>query len=232
MDLSQRADLSEQMDNPDLDPETYIRCLRDLAAVNQTTLTHQPTLRWLHRATRGWRRGAAISVLDIGYGQGDLLRAIARWARRRGFSARLSGVDLNPRSAVAALTATPPELDIDYRSGDVFTYEPAQPPDFIVSSQFTHHLPGPDIIRLLRWCEAHAVRGWHIADLHRHALAYYSYPLLARVMAWHRIVREDGAVSIARGFNRREWEAMLAQVGLPARIAWHPMFRFGIGRLK
>ena len=102
----------------------------------------------------------------------------------------------------------------------------------MVRSQFAHHLGAPDIIRLLRWCEAHAARGWHIADLHRHAFAYHGYPLLARLMSWHRIVREDGALSIARGFKRQEWEAMLAEAGLGARIAWHPMFRFGIGRLK
>ncbi len=232
MDLRQRADLPEQMDDADLDPATYSRCLRDLASVNRVTLTHQPTLRWLHRATSGWRPNAEISVLDIGYGHGDLLRTIARWARRRGFSARLSGIDLNPRSARAASAATPPMLKIDYCTGDVFTYEPAQAPDFIVSSQFAHHLLGPDIIRLLRWCETHALRGWHIADLHRHAFAYYGYPLLARLMVWHRIVREDGAVSIARGFRRQEWDVMLAEAGLGAEIAWHPMFRFGIGRLK
>jgi 2-polyprenyl-3-methyl-5-hydroxy-6-metoxy-1,4-benzoquinol methylase len=79
-------------------------------------------------------------VLDVGYGQGDLLRAIARWADRRGLKADLSGIDLNPRSAIAARSATRPGMTIDYQTCDVFSYTPAESPDFIVSSQLTDHL--------------------------------------------------------------------------------------------
>jgi hypothetical protein len=114
----------------------------------------------------------------------------------------------------------------------VFDYAPIPPPDFIVTSQFTHHLRDADILRLLGWLEATATRGWHIADLHRHAFAYYGFPLLARLMRWHKIVREDGTISIARSFTRRDWETMLAQAGVPATIAWQLPFRFSISRLK
>lgn len=232
MDFSARAELTELMDAPDLDEAIYRRCLRDLASVNRITFTHRPTLRWLAHATRHYPKGATLSVLDVAYGQGDLLRAIAHWAEKRGFVAQLSGVDLNPRSAIAARAATPPGLSIDYRTGDVFDFSPVPPPDFIVTSQFTHHLTDAEIVRLLHWLEAHAQRGWHIADLHRHAFAYYGFPLLARLMRWHRIVRTDGAISIARAFTRRDWEILLRQAGLNAKIAWHMAFRFSVSRLK
>ncbi len=232
MNFSARAQLTEQMDAPDLDAAVYQRCLRDLATVNRITFTHLPTLRWLARATRDYPKGATLSVLDVAYGQGDLLRAIARWAEKRGLVAQLSGVDLNPRSAVAAQAATPPGIAIDYRTGDVFDDDPAPLPDYIVTSQFTHHLTDQEVVRLLHWLEAHARRGWHIADLHRHAFAYYGFPLLARLMRWHPIVRKDGAISIARAFTRRDWEGLLREAGLEAKIAWHVGFRFSISRLK
>ena len=44
----------------------------------------------------------------------------------------------------------------------------------------------------LGFMEATARRGWMIGDLHRHGFAYRGYPLLARLMGVHRIVREDG----------------------------------------
>jgi 2-polyprenyl-3-methyl-5-hydroxy-6-metoxy-1,4-benzoquinol methylase len=232
MDLSVRAELAELMDAPDLDEATYQLCLHDLAAVNRLTFTHRATLRWLAHATRDLAPGATLSVLDVAYGEGDLLRAIAVWAEKRGFVAQLSGVDLNPRSAIAASAATPAGMNIDYRTGDVFDFSPDPLPDFIVTSQFTHHLKDPDVVRLLVWLEAHARRGWYIADLHRHAFAYYGFPLLARLMGWHRIVRNDGAVSIARAFTRRDWEALLQRAGLHAQIAWHVAFRFSVSRLK
>ncbi|GLR65758.1 hypothetical protein GCM10010909_04360 [Acidocella aquatica] len=232
MDLSKRAGLAELMDAPDLDPQTYQRCLRDLAAVNRVTFTHHPTLRWLVHATLHLPPGAKISVLDVAYGQGDLLRLIARWAGKRGLQVELSGIDLNPRSQLAARAATPPGTSIDYRTGDVFAFAPAAPFDYIVTSQFTHHLTNPEIIRLLRWLEANAATGWHINDLHRHPFAYHGFPLLARLLRWHPIVRHDGAVSIARAFIRRDWEALLQQAGISAKTTWHFPFRFSAARLK
>lgn len=232
MNLSNRADLPELMDAEDFGIEDYNRCLRDLAAVNRVTFTHRATLNFLTRTTKDLAQGARISILDLAFGHGDLLRAIGRWAEKRGFQAELSGVDLNPRSAAAARAATPPGQKITYNTGDVFSLTPAQRPDYIVTSQFTHHLTDADIIRLLGWMEHTALRGWHIADLHRHVIAYYGFPLLTRIFGWHKIVRYDGTVSIARSFRRRDWESYLSSAGIQAEISWKLPFRYCISRMK
>jgi SAM-dependent methyltransferase len=218
----------EEMNAETTGADDYSRCLRDLAAVNRITLTHRPTLNWLGRVTRALPLDAGFSVLDVACGHGDLLRAIRRWADRRGLSARLVGIDLNPRSAVIAAAATPPAMAIAYRTGDVFDDDPQPPPDFIVTSQFAHHLTNGELVRLLRWLDRHAARGWFIADLHRHVLAYYGFPLLARAAGWHRIVREDGRISIARSFSRADWEALLTEAGVGADIRWSFPFRYCI----
>lgn len=232
MDLSARADLPELMDAADLDVQEYQRCLADLAAVNRVTLTHRATLRFLQHSTRNRQAGSPISVLDLGFGQGDLLRGIGRWAARRGFIAKLSGIDLNPRSAESARAVTPSDQPIDFHTGDVFDYDPATRPEFIVTSQFAHHLPDQDIVRLLRWMDATAQIGWHVNDLHRHVIPYYGFRWLCRLMGWHRIVRYDGSVSIARSFRKRDWERYLESAGLQGSISWHPVFRYAVARLK
>lgn len=232
MDLSSRSGLDELMDAPELDEAVYQSCLADLAVLNQLTLTHRATLRWLHGATQNLPRGSRFSVLDVAYGQGDLLRLIAKWAQKRGFVADLSGIDLNPRSALAARAATPAAASIAYHTGDVFSFSPLPKPDYIVTSQFTHHLGDAQIIQFLGWLETHAARGWHIVDLHRHGFAYRTYPWLARLMRWHPIVRHDGQVSIARGFTRAEWAHLLNQAGVEAHIGWHLPFRHAVSRLR
>jgi 2-polyprenyl-3-methyl-5-hydroxy-6-metoxy-1,4-benzoquinol methylase len=232
MSLAIRSTEPERMDAPDLDEAVYDRCLRDLASVNRVTATHAASLAWLRRATATLPPGAAFSVLDIAYGQGDLLRALARWAARAGYAAELTGIDLNPRSATVARAATDTTCAITYLTGDIFDYAPAKPFDFILTSQFTHHLTDDDVLRLIGWMEAHATRGWHIADLHRHWFAYYGFRWLARLARWHPIVRHDGTVSIARGFRRPEWQALLEAAGVEADLRWHWLFRHGIGRLK
>jgi SAM-dependent methyltransferase len=232
MDLSRRSTTPEEMDAETTTVAEYARCLRDLAGVNRITLTHRATLRWLTRATRDLPQGGHIGVLDVACGNGDLLRAIRRWADRRGVNVTLEGIDLNPRSAEVARAATAPEVAVRYRTGDVFAFAPRPLPDLIVSSQFAHHLTDDEVVRFLHWLDRYAARGWFIADLHRHALAYYGFPLLARLAGWHRIVRQDGQISIARGFRRAEWERLLAQAGIKAGIRWSFPFRYCIGCLK
>ena len=232
MDRARRSSASEHMDDPDLDPATYARCLADLATVNVVTMTHRPTMRFLARATKTLTPGTTLRILDVASGHGDLLRAIHRWATGAGFVPVLSGLDLNPRSALVAAAATPETMQITWRTGNVFDDTPQPAPDFIVTSQFTHHLLDGEVIAFLQWIDRHAKTGWCIVDLQRHILAWWGFQALARIAFWHRIVREDGLVSIARGFHREEWQSLLAQARVDARIEWSPLFRLTVSRLK
>ncbi len=228
-DFSRRSADVEWMDTVAVPPAEFAACLGDLAMVNRLTFTHRPTLRWLARAV-GER--AEFSLLDVGYGQGDALRAIARWASKRGKVASLSGVDLDPSSELAARAATPAEFAIDYRTGDALAYVPQTRPDFVVSSLMAHHLPDATVVEFLRWMERTAARGWFVNDLHRHWIAYYGFRALAAVARWHRFVGHDGAVSISRAFVRADWERYLAEAPATAEIEWLMPFRLCVGHLR
>jgi SAM-dependent methyltransferase len=226
--LRARALEEEQMDDPTLPPETYERVLADLGRVNRWTFAARPTLSFLDRGTRGMR---SFRLLDVGFGEGGMLRLVARWARRAGIEAELTGVDLNPKSAAAARAATPPELRIDWRTGD---YRDLGRFDFVISSLVAHHMSAGELCAFLRWMEANSDRGWLVNDLHRHRFSYTGYPLLARLLRVHRIVREDGQLSIARAFRPREWPAILADAGVAdvARVKRYFPFRLCVERLR
>lgn len=230
MDLSRRSSLPERMDDPATPEDAYARCIADLAAVNRLTLTHRPTLAWLARIVQAQELGRPVRILDVACGAGDLLRAIHGWAARRELPVQLEGIDLNPRSAVVARRLTPREMEVRYRTGDVFAFAPDPRPDLIVTSQFTHHLSDEQIVALLRWLESHANHGWHIADLHRHWFAYWGFGLLATCARWHPIVRDDGMISVARSFTRAEWEQLLARAGVQADIRWWLGFRWSVSK--
>ncbi len=231
--FAERSPESEMMDADGVTAADFAACLRDLATVNTVTLARQPTLRWLTDATAALNPGDGFTLLDVGYGEGDMLRAIHRWATRRGLRPRLIGVDLNRSSEPAAKAATDPAFGIDFRTGDVFDFAPAEPVDFIVSSLVTHHLTDRQVGRFLMWMEAKAVRGWFVNDLHRHWFAFYGFTALAAVMRWHRFVRHDGPVSIARSFVPDEWGRALANAGITeATVARVFPFRLCVGRMK
>jgi len=228
MDFSQRSTEPELMDSQCADYQEYARCLADLEQVNKLTLTHRPVLAWLAEQTRGL---TAFSLLDVASGHGDLLRRIDAFARRRGLTARLEGIDLNPWCTEAARAATQ-DAGIRFHTGNVFDFEPEQHFDFIVSSQFLHHLTDEDVTRFILWQEAHADRGWFIADLHRHWFPYYGFGVLATVARWHRLIRYDGRVSIARAFKADELRRQLDAVGVQANVAWHLPFRLCVSRTR
>ena len=212
--LAVRSRQDEQMDAADLDPAVYEQVLHDLARVNRWTFTAHPVLAFMKKAIRD---SNGFRLMDVGFGDGDILRAIARWARGRGIAADLVGVDLNEKSVAAARAATPPELAIDYRAGDYIDQD--GPFDFVISSQTTHHMTDNQLRTFIRWMEEKARAGWLICDLHRHGFAYWGFPLLARLLFVHRIVREDGQLSIARSFRADEWRAILTDAGVdPANV--------------
>ena len=221
------------MDTEPVSPADYAACLADLASVNTATLARLPTLAFLRRVTRGLPPGSTLRVLDVGYGEGDMLRRLHRWAARRRVGLSLAGIDLNPVSALAAQAATSPGARIWYRTGDVFD-EPAGAQDVVISSLFTHHLADADVVRFLVWMEQTARRGWFVNDLHRHPLAYYGFKALAGAAGWHRFVRHDGPISVARSFRRRDWDRLLREAGLQgvATVRWHLPFRFCVSRVR
>ena len=85
MNLKTRAIAGELMDAPDLDAATYAEVVGDLAKVNVVTLAARPTLGFLRRAFAA-HPDRRLRILDVGFGDGDMLRRIARWAARRGRS--------------------------------------------------------------------------------------------------------------------------------------------------
>lgn len=229
MSLARRADLSEQMDDPALDADTYAAVVADLARVNTVTLAPRPTFDFLNRAATG---RPSLSILDVGFGDGDMLRRIERWAARRALPVRLTGIDLNPRSERAARAHTSHGSAIEWRTGD-YADLAGQRFDVILSSLVAHHMTTGEIVAFLRFMEREAAIGWFVNDLLRHGFAHRFYPLLARLFGWHPIVRHDGQVSIARAFRPEDWHALLAEVGCGEAAVrhWFP-FRLCVARLR
>ena len=224
--LTMRSQAEELMDADDLDAATYADVVGDLATVNTVTMARRPTLDFLARATAGRTR---FRLLDVGFGDGDMLRRIARWATSNGIEAELVGVDLNPRSEQAARAHGG---DIRYVTGD-YADLADEPWDVIVSSLVAHHMTHDQLVAFLRFMERHARAGWFVNDLHRHGFAHWGFPVLATLARWHPIVRHDGTLSIARSYRPDEWPPLLAEAGITqAKVRRVFPFRLCVERLR
>jgi len=232
-DSARRSAQSEVLDGR-VDTAELAKILADLARFNGAMMGHWPVLQWLNRAVRDLPPERPLTLLDIGCGYGDLLRAVRHWANKRGRAMRLIGVDLSPQVIDVARNATAASDDIEYHAADIFEFTPQAPVDFVTTSLVTHHLSDAMIVRFLRWMEAHARTGWMIYDLQRSRVPFYFIALAGVLLRLHPVVIYDGRISVARSLTRAEWRRRLTEAGIPADeidLRWF-MFRFAIGRMK
>jgi SAM-dependent methyltransferase len=239
VDLARRAELVEMMDEP-CSYEELRDCLRDIGRVNRLTFAYRPTISWMEELLAAHPSPAnPLHIVDVGCGDGDMLRRIDRWAAKRGVPVALTGVDLNPDAIRAAKEATPPAEGIDHRIqwivGDALSNAAAGDIDVVICSLLTHHMTDSEIMQFLQWTERTTRLGWFVNDLHRQAVPYHLFRLWARFTNWHPFVKNDGAVSIRRSFVVEDWKHLCAAAGLDAEaisIKEYRPARLCIGRIK
>jgi SAM-dependent methyltransferase len=214
----QRSEALEHLDLGDYTPEEYEGCMVELRRVNRWLGDSRALARSVlpdigNDLGRGGAR--AFSLLDVGAGTGELLREAAVWARGRGVRARLVGLELNARAARGILEESRAYGEIAAVRGDALALPFGEGAfDYVMCSLFTHHFRDEDCVRVLREMSRVARRRVYCIDLHRHPVAYYFYTTAGRLLLHNRLVREDGALSILRGFRSAELRRLAERAGL------------------
>lgn len=209
----QRSLELERLDRGDYTPEEYEGCLVELRRVNRW-LGDASALR--RTALRDLERDDAreFSLLDVGAGSGELLRVVAGWARARGAAARLLGLELNERSARSILEESREFEEVKAVRADALRLPFADDAfDYAVCSLFTHHFRDEAVVAVLREM-SRVARRIYVIDIHRHALPYFFYTTAGRLVLHNSLVREDGALSILRGFLPEELRRLGEKAGL------------------
>jgi SAM-dependent methyltransferase len=213
MFFRERSAQAEYFDAPNRPEAEMAAAFRELDRVNEffrfshPFVSHLP--RWL-----GKERCRCLEILDVGAGTGLLGRKLSAWAQRRGWDWRFTNLDANLvalKSGNAANGVIGSALQLPFADGRF---------DLVVASQMTHHLADAEVVR--HWREAwRATRdGLFICDLHRNAGLYAMLWLTMRLMRADRTLREDGLISVKRGFRRREWRELAARAEIPNAKVW------------
>jgi hypothetical protein len=80
---------------------------------------------------------------------------------------------------------------------------------------------------------AFARHGIVVSDLHRHVLAYHGIRLAGWALRASPVFRNDGAVSVQRGFLRDEIASMAVEAGIGHYdLRWHWAFRWVLSTLE
>ncbi len=221
--IGPRRMLPERMDDPAETEAAWETALRDLGRLNRWTFADRP----LHAFLARFADAKAMSVLDIGAGGGDVLASVQAWCAARGIATVLTALDISPHAAPCAKRRHP-GLRARWITADIFALAEAERFDLILCTLVAHHLPDPDVVRLLRLLAARAQKGWLILDIQRDALVWAGLWLGTRLLRLDSMVVHDSTASVSRAFRRADWDRYLAESGVTARVETAFPYRWAV----
>jgi 2-polyprenyl-3-methyl-5-hydroxy-6-metoxy-1,4-benzoquinol methylase len=226
VDLSSRdTDLQELMDDLDCDASALQRTYARFATVNRLLSGWHRTYRRLIRPLLSADR--VTTLLDVGFGGGDLPRALRRWAERDGVLLLVDAIDPDPR-AVAFVSAQPATPGVRFRQADsAAVVQAGERYDVVTSNHLLHHLDAAGLQRLLADSERLARRLVLHSDLRRSRTAYLSWAAVSWPAARDSFLFTDGLLSIRRSYRPAELAAA-APTGW--RVLPQPPFRLLLAR--
>jgi 2-polyprenyl-3-methyl-5-hydroxy-6-metoxy-1,4-benzoquinol methylase len=221
-----RSYQKELLDGDDLPFADVKRNMLELDLINQTLGGHKVTICGVEALSQNSKHKQSISIMEIGCGGGDNLRAIQRWAKEQNQKVELSGVDINP-SCIEFATTQSLNKDIRFYCSNYRTLTIQEKPDIIFSSLFCHHFTDAELVIMLRWMKENSRVGFFINDLHRHPLAYYSIAAITKVFSKSYLVKNDAPLSVLRAFRRSDWNTLFGEAGIePFNCQWKWAFRW------
>ena len=227
LNLKDRSTQTEIMDDFSMEGELLKRTLDQIALINKWLGGNSVTINGLQKLWKDIPLEQEITIVDLGCGNGDMLRVVANLAQKKGRKVKLIGIDANSFTIDYARKQSINYKEISYLQelipSEVFSNLAY---DIILSTLFFHHFTDKEILASLSEITAKAKVGVVINDLHRNQWAVFLFRLLT-IFIPNPMVRKDGVTSILRGFRKSELKAYASQLDLAySEIRWKWAFRY------
>lgn len=223
-----RTDDSEIMDDFDLKGDVLIQTLDKIAKINQLLGGNRLTIRSVEKMLKKERSSKLITIVDVGCGNGDMLRRLADYGIRNNWNLKLIGVDANAFTINYATGLSEKYSNISYRCEDIFDESFSEIKyDIVLCTLTLHHFKNEEIFKLLALFNRNSRLGFVVNDLHRNVVAYRLFQMLCFVFRMNGMARKDGLVSILRGFKKEELIAFSKKLGFKKySVQWKWAFRY------
>ena len=231
--FSSRSNQKEMIDDLSCDGAELIQTFRELRTINKLLGGNHVTTNGIGRLLRNLSQ-AKITIADVGCGNGDMIRVMVKWAKKKGLTTDYIGIDANPNTVKIAEQNLQDLSNVAFEPANVFNADFQQKHvDIVTCTLFTHHFTNKELVRMFQSFGEKARIGVVINDLHRHPLAYYSIKLLTTLFSKSRQVKHDAPLSVLRSFRKEELAVLLNEAGWKKfQITWHWAFRWQIVAYK
>jgi 2-polyprenyl-3-methyl-5-hydroxy-6-metoxy-1,4-benzoquinol methylase len=223
-----RTKEAEIMDDFLLQGNELRATLDQIARINQLLGGNKVTLNGIKKVLKKANTFKTIIIADIGCGNGDMLRMLADYGLKNNLNFKLIGIDANAFTINYAKTLSNDYSNIEYLCLDIFSEDFSTINyDILLCTLTLHHFTDEQILNIIAIFNNNASMGIVINDLHRSKLAYRLFKLICILFSLGTMSREDGLISILRGFKKNELEDISKKLNLlNYTIDWKWAFRY------
>lgn len=226
MHFRERCQQEEAMDDPGLGAAQLDAVFRDLNRTNLLLGGQRITLNALKDLISHHPQDT-YQITDMGCGDGDLLRRIVRFCRKNRIRVSCLGIDNSEAAVELAIAGSAGFPEIKYRKASMLDPGLDNPCDILLCTLTLHHFNNGDIAGILNRFSRLASLGIIINDLQRNKVAFYLFHVFSLIFIKTKIAKQDGLISIRRGFLRAELQGYSrAFPNLEHSIRWRWAFRY------
>ncbi len=204
IDLSKRSTQPELMDDFREGLQSLRRVFDDINRVNTVLGGSNITVNAVAELVR-INPKESYTIVDMGCGDGNMLREIAKYCRKKGIKVRLIGIDLNADALQLAREFGSDDDEIEFHHRDILKLEASDfNCDIVINTLTMHHFEDTDLVTFLKKFNQLASLGVVINDLHRSRWAYYLFKLFSLIFIKTETAKIDGLISISKGFVKSD----------------------------
>ena len=223
-----RSSAPEIIDNFAMEGEILRHALDKIAKINQLLGGNKLTLHGVQDLIETIPNQKEISIMDIGCGNGDMLRTLADYGIKKNLNFQLTGIDANSFTINHAQKLSNNYPNISFRCQNVFgkPFEELKY-DIVLCTLTLHHFKDDEIIQLMAIFNANSRIGIVINDLQRSIVSYRLFQVLCFFFQLNAMSRADGLISILRGFKKKELVHFSKKLKFTNnKIQWKWAFRY------
>lgn len=169
----------------------------------------------------------SYTILDVGCGDGSMMRSLSRFLRARRVVHTIIGVDLKQHLLDLAAQKSRDFPELRFQQGDILAADATLSCDILITTLTLHHFTEATLPQFLNTFVRLARIGVVINDLQRSKVAYRLFQLFSLFFLKNHIAIHDGLVSITRGFTKKELVQLSKTVPNASHtIRWKWAFRY------
>ncbi len=200
---NREKDAKERMDDPHCDKQELFNTYEQFSVIN-ALISRWRTIYINEIRAACTDPGTTYTLLDIGFGGGDLPIKLSGWAHNDGINLDITAIETDKRACEYVENIETPHEVSFRRVSSTSLREEGKTYDFVISNHLVHHLGEEELLQLLDESQALSRKKVLFNDIERSDTGYLLFNLLSRPIFQSSFITEDGLTSIRRSYMAEE----------------------------